>query len=217
MIPLTSNPRLAAFVLAEANGQRSRENVIVVQTGAEVLSGTVLAMSETIGSTASFQLDAAAAGDPTIGAITVGSAATPGTYTGEFTSATAYELRDPSGAVVDDGATGVAFDAGGLGFTITAGSTAAEVGDLFTIVVTPAGAKYIPYTADSADGEAAAVLYSHLPAATGEVEAVAFVRDCEVNRLALIGLDNVAEADLETAGIKVRGGVGALSIHTPAL
>lgn len=216
-IPTISYPRLAAFVLSEANGQRSRENVVVVQEGDEVKSGTVLTRSETIGSTGLFTRDENAVGNFTCGTITVGTSATPGTYTGEFTAPTAYELKGPDGEVVDDGTTGVAFSAGGLGFTITAGGTAAEEGDTFVIVVTATGTKYIPYVADGAEGDAAAILYSHLPAATGEVEAVAFVRDCEVNRKALIGLDNAAEADLEAAGIQVRGEVGALGIHTPAL
>ena len=217
MIPLTSNPRLAAFVLAEANGQRSRENVTVVQTTGPIPSGTVLVRSAAVGSTGVFALDGGAVGNPTAGTITVGSAASPGTYTGEFTSATAFDLSDPSGTPVDDGTLGSAFSAGGLGFTLTAGGTPPEVGDTFTIVVSPAGAKYVVYAADGAAGDAAAVLYNTVPAGTGEVEAVAFVRDCEVNRLGLTGLDNAAEADLEEAGIIVRGNTGSLSIHTPAL
>lgn len=42
MAALYSNPPLADVILSEANGQRSRENVVVTQTGAEVLSGTVM-------------------------------------------------------------------------------------------------------------------------------------------------------------------------------
>ncbi len=215
--PLTSHPRLAAFVLSEASGQRSRENVVVTQTGTAIKSGTVLVKSSTIGSTGTFSRDEGAIGNFTSGAIVVGTAATPGTYTGEFLTATTYTLKDPEGEEVDDGATGVAFSAGGLGFTLTAGATPAEEGDLFTIVVTASSAKYIPYTADGAAGDAAGILYSHLPAATGDVAAVAFVRDCEVNRKALIGLDNAGEADLEAVGIQVRGETGALGIQTPAL
>lgn len=218
MIPLISHPRLAAFVLSEADGQRSRENIIVVQDGAEVRSGTVLTRSETIGSTGTFAMAGDATGNPTSGTITVGPAATPGTYTGVFTSATAYTVTAPDGeTAVGTGTLGSAFSAGGLGFTLTAGATAAVADDEFTIVVTPSGAKYIPYAPNGADGDAAAVLYSHLPAATGETEAVAFVRACEVNRKALIGLDNAGEADLVAAGVIVRGDVGALGIHTPAL
>lgn len=41
---LTSNPRLAEFVLSEAAGQRSRENIVVKQSGAVVASGTVMTL-----------------------------------------------------------------------------------------------------------------------------------------------------------------------------
>ena len=40
---LYSQPRLVDFILSEANGQLSRENAVVTQTGDAVLSGTLLA------------------------------------------------------------------------------------------------------------------------------------------------------------------------------
>lgn len=111
---LTSFPRLAEFVLSEASGQRSRENIVVTQSGAAIKSGTVLAK---------------------------------------------------------------------------------------------VAGKYVPYSnAGSGDaGIAAGILYNHLPAATGDVKAVGFVRDCEVNRLALTGCDTPGIADLATLGVLVRG------------
>lgn len=42
MPALYSNPPLADVILSEARGQRSRDNVVVVQTGAAVASGTLL-------------------------------------------------------------------------------------------------------------------------------------------------------------------------------
>lgn len=215
--PLYSYPRLAAFVLSEAEGQRSRENVVVAQTGTEIRSGTVLTKSATIGSAGTFAMNPAATGRPTSGAITVGTAATPGTYVGTFTSATAFTLKAPSGATVGSGTLGTAFNSGGLQFTLTAGTPAAVAGDTFTINVTPSAARYIPYTANGAAGDANAILYSHLPAATGDVDAVAFVRDCEVNRKELLGLDNKAEGTLNAVGVIVRGSTGLMEIHTPAL
>lgn len=120
--PLTSYPRLAAFVLAEASGQRSRENVPVTRDSTNpIKSGTVLKIS---------------------------------------------------------------------------------------------GGKYVPY---DGSGDAVGILYSHVEPGTGDAEAVAFVRDCEVNRNALIGLDSGGEADLKALGVIVRGSSGSLSIHTPAL
>jgi hypothetical protein len=109
---LTSIPRLAGFLLSEANGQRSRENIVVTQTGALIKSGTVLTQAV-------------------------------------------------------DG-------------------------------------KYTPYVAGGAAGSADAVLYQYLPAKTGDTRAVGFVRDCEVVRDALTGLDTPAVAQLASKGVIVR-------------
>lgn len=110
--------RTAEFLLSEAAGQRSRENITVTQTGAAIKSGTVL---------------------------------------GKVT----------------------------------------------------ASKKFIPYLNTATDGSevAAGVLYNALPAATGDVNAVGMVRDCEVIRAALVGLDTTGEADLKLAGVIVRGTV----------
>lgn len=122
MPSLNSTTRLKEFILDEATGQRSRENIVVVQTGAAIVSGTVL---------------------------------------GKVT------------------ATG----------------------------------KYKPYSNAASDGTEVAVgiLYNHLFAASGDIKAVGFVRDCEVVRGALTGLDAAGEADLKLAGVIVRGRVGLLS------
>jgi len=209
---LYSNPPLADFVLSEAEGQRSRDNIMVIQTGAAVPSGTVLSV-KTAG-VGEFAHDEAAVGNSTIGAITVGAAAKFGIYTGEFTSATVAALTDPSGAAVANVTLGVAFNTGGLTFTMTAGATAHVAGDVFNLDITPAALTYAPAAgADSQD----AVLYSALPAQTGNFEAVGFTGDCEVKRSALVGLSAAGEITLAARGIKVRGKQGIPGISTPAL
>lgn len=82
-----------------------------------------------------------------------------------------------------------------------------------------ASGKYVPYSNAASNGSevAAGILYNHLNAATGDVKAVIFDKDCEVNRFELTGLDTAGEADLLALGIKVRGASGALEIATPAL
>lgn len=202
---LTSNPRLAAFVLAEASGQRSRENIVVTQSGAEIKSGTLL--SKTTTGAATFAMDVDAAGNPTVGAIGVASPAVEGVYTIEFTSATAFTVKNPSGGTVATGSLGTAFNNGGLTFTLTAGTDAAEAGDTATLDVELGTQKYVPYTNGTAD----AILYNYLPAKTGDTPAVAFVRDCEVNRKALTGLDDAAVTDLAGNGVIVRGRTDVLS------
>lgn len=210
---LYNNPPLADFILHEASGQRSRDNVHVRQSGTEVKSGALL-VQDTVGGVA-FEMDEGATGNPTISAASAGALAIEGVYTIDFTSATAFVVKDPSGTQVGSAGTlGTAFSAGGIGFTLTAGTTAAVAGDSATLDVIPADDNYLPYTGT---GTAVAILYSHLPAATGLKAAVAFTSDCEVKRSALTGLTAAAEDDLRKVGIKVRGAVGGLSIHTPAL
>lgn len=204
MTILTSTPRLAEFVLSEASGQRSRENVVVTQDGTLVKSGALLTKSGDTGA-ATAAATAGNTGNPTFGTITPGAAAVPGAYVLSFTAATKFDVEDPLGVKIGSGTTGVAFSKAGMGFTLTAGATPAIAGDEWTITVAAGTGKYIPYTADGAAGPADAVLYNHLDAATGDIKAVAFVRDCEVNRKALTGLDAGAEAQLATRGVIVRG------------
>ena len=208
---LYSNPPLADFVLAEASGQRSRDNVHVRQSGAAVKSGSLL-VQDTVGGV-NFAMDEDATGNPTISATSASALATEGVYVVEFTSATAFKVTDPAGTNIGTAALDTAFSTAALSFTLTTGGTAAVAGDTATLQVIPADDNYLPYTGT---GTAVAILYSHLPAATGLKAAVAFTGDCEVKRSALTGLTAAAEDDLKKVGIKVRGQF-APGIHTPAL
>lgn len=213
--PLYFNPRIADFVLSEAEFFQSRENVVVTQTGTEIKSGTVLTKVDTGAGT--FALDAGVTGNPTCGAITAGAAAIPGVYVIEFTAATKFTVEDPNGVTIGTGATAVAFSKAGLGFTLTAGGTPAVAGDTAKITVAAGTGKYIAYTASGAAGSADAILYTYLPAATGDAKAVAFTDNCEVRRGALTGLDATAETQLRTRFIKVRGTASLDGVSTPAL
>ena len=207
--------RLADFVLSEADMFRSRDNIVVTQGGTEIKSGTVLTKVDT--GAGVFALGAGVTGNPTCGTIVAGAAAIPGIYSIQFTAATKFNVEAPNGVFIGNGTTGVAFSKSGLGFTLTAGGTAAIAGDTATITVAAGTGKYIEYTADGAAGTADAILYTYLPAATGDKKAVAFTDDCEVRRGALTGLDATAEAGLRTRGIKVRGTASIAGIATPAL
>ena len=212
---LISKPRVKAVILAEASGQRSRENIVVTQTGTALESGTLLTRVDT--GTAAFAMDAGATGNPTASAITVGAAANPGEYVIEFTAATKFTVEDPNGKTIGTGTTGTEFSKGGLTFTLTAGGTAAVAGDTAKITVDAGSGKYVAYTAAGAAGPADAVLYNWLPAKTGDSDAVGFVRDAELNRFELVGLDATAVADLATKGLIVRGTPGLPHVSTPAL
>jgi hypothetical protein len=213
---LTSVPRIKAVIISEASNQRSRENVVVTQTGTALASGTLLTQSGDTGAGV-FAMDAGATGNPTAGTIVVGAAAVPGVYVVEFTAATTFTVEDPAGKTIGTGTLGAAFDKAGVGVTLTAGATPAVAGDTATITVAAGTGKYIAYTADGAAGPADAVLYNWLPALTGDAKAVAFVRDAELNRFELTGLDAAGQADLAKKGLIVRGTASLPHVSTPAL
>ena len=97
---------------------------------------------------------------------------------------------------------------------VTQAGDAVESGQL---LAKQADGKYLPYAVDGSDGEATAVLYRRLPAATGDVKAVAIVRDAEVNVFELTNLGTTGKAELAAQGIIVRGKSNVLGVATPAL
>ena len=212
---LLSTPRVKAVIISEASNQRSRENIVVTQTGTALASGTLLTQVDAGAGT--FAMAAGATGNPTAGTITIGAAAIPGVYVIEFTAATKFTVEDPNGKTIGTGTLGAAFSKAGVGVTLTAGATPAVAGDTATITVAAGSGKYIAYTANGAAGPADAVLYNWLPAKTGDAKAVGFVRDAELNRGELTGLDAAGQADLAKKGLIVRGTASLPTVSTPAL
>lgn len=109
-----------------AEGENAYFNVVTGQfggAGSQTETGTYLADG---GNTGNFTCSAVV--------VTPGTAV-KGIYVIEFTAATEYEVYDPNGSLVGVGNTGVAFNKGGLAFTITAGGTAAVSGDGAKITV----------------------------------------------------------------------------------
>lgn len=130
-------------VLSAASGNMSAAP-IVTRKGKWVSLGFLrLAQSQTVvaqpARTGTYGAQAGNTGNFTCGSVTVANLTLPGAYVATFTSATAYTVVGPLGNTIGSGATGTAFSAGGLGFTITAGATAAVAGDRFTITVVGSG------------------------------------------------------------------------------
>jgi hypothetical protein len=95
-------------------------------------------------------------GNGTCGAITAKAGVQAGTYYGEFTAATKFNVFDPYGKLVAEGATGTAFN-NQIGFTITAGGTAFVAGDGFTIGVAAGNGNVMPLNVSAVDGSAVAM------------------------------------------------------------
>lgn len=198
------------FLLSEANGSRSRENIIIAAGSGKLSAGTLLAVI-TAANAASSAAKAGNVGNGTLGTVTVTSDAISGAYSLILLTASAnggsFELLAPDGALVGQGSVGVPFSAGGLSFTLADGATDFAVDDGFTITVSANLGEWVAYDDDGAnDGRRAAtgILYGPVDATVDDVRAVAVVRDAEVIESLLVGLDAAGQADLKALGLVVR-------------
>jgi len=203
-------PRAADFILSEANGQRSRENIIVSAGSGIVAAGTVIARI-TAANAATVTATSGNTGNGTLGSVTVSSQAVNGNYTVAITEALAnggkFTVTDANGDDVGAGQVGTAFTGGGLTFTLSDGSTDFAEGDSWTLAVKAALGEWVPYDDDGTDdGRRAAtgVLYAAVDATNADVQAVGIVRDAEVAAALLIGLDAAGRADLDAIGVCAR-------------
>lgn len=207
MPTLIETTHAGEFILSEANGNRSREEVTIL-TGQDLVAGTVLGkITNGAGSSAA---DAGNTGDGAMGAITVGANAKagdyrliiiePGTNVGDFI------VEDPDGINVGTGDVATAFTGGGISFTLADGATDFVSGDAFTITVAAGSGKYVAYDDAGTDGRevAAGVLFADVDATAADVDGTAVVRDAEVDADLLTGSDAAGVADLAAIGIIVR-------------
>jgi hypothetical protein len=132
---LKSGPMLVYCNSAQAPSatMQSPVNVwIVASTGTHIQGGFETAASATVASA-----PGANTGTGTLGTLSVtAGVAQNGAYTVKFTGATTFTVLDPNGKALANGTTGVAYNDGGVAFTITAGGTAFVAGDSFTVTVT---------------------------------------------------------------------------------
>ncbi len=132
--PLVEALHDGGFIVSLANGHRSFDQVTL--TGAaKIGAGTVLGKVTTGNAAAAVALGTNI-GNGTFGAIALNAVPTQaGTYGLAYTSATAFTVTAPDGGT-SNGTNGVAFNAMGIGFTMTTGGTPMVAGDGFTITVT---------------------------------------------------------------------------------
>lgn len=75
-------------------------------------------------------------GNGTIGTVSATQSAVSGAYAITMLTATTFTVSNPNGDMLKDGATGSAYTADGVTFTITVGGTPMVAGDSFTVTVT---------------------------------------------------------------------------------
>lgn len=207
--------RALEFLLTEANGTISRENVTLAASQGALDPGTVLGKTLTSGS-ATATAFSGNTGNGTMGTITVSGAAKignhkliviePGTDAGKFA------VEGPDGIIIGRGTVGVAFSAGGLAFTLADGATDFISGDGFDIAVTGTEV-YAKYDNTATDGTQTAVAILAYPAAnSGSTQAITVIaRHAEVKADLLNWGTN--DATGKTDGIK---DLKAVSIHVRA-
>lgn len=134
--PLVENWHDGGFLVSQANGHRSLDQVTLSSVAAAVvLAGTVLGKITT-GASASYAALGTNTGNGTIGTITPVSTPTQiGTYSVVYTDATHFTVTAPDGKTAT-GVNGTPFSGLGIGFTMTTGGTAMVAGDGFTITIT---------------------------------------------------------------------------------
>lgn len=213
MALLTEGKHAGEFLVSEASGFRSRETVTIL-SGQDVSAGDVL--GKVTKGAATPAAVAGNTGNGAFGAVTVSAGAKVGVYKVVFIEPAAnagrFTVEDPDGITIGVGTVAVAFSAGGLAFTIADGATDFVSGDSFTITVAAGSGKYVLIDPEGTDGRetAAGILWDNVDATGGDVEAVAIVRDAEVNADELgysdadAGEITTINAQLATLGIIVR-------------
>ncbi|MGH8435864.1 MAG: head decoration protein [Pseudomonas sp.] len=198
------------FLLSEANGTRSREEVVIT-AGAGILPAGTLIGKITAANAGTPAAVGGNVGNGAVSGLVVASAAITGVYSLAITAAAAnggaFELTDPMGALVGVGNVGAQFVGGGLTFTLGDGAVDFAVGDRFTLTVVGAIGEYRPYDDDGTDDGRRActgILFAPVDATINDIRAVAIVRDAEVIGRQLTGLDAPGRVDLLALGIIIR-------------
>lgn len=212
MTTLTETAHAGEFLVSEAAGHRSREQVTIA-SGAALLSCTVLGalIAGTVGAATA---DGGNTGNGTIGAVTGGASIEAGIYDIVCVKAAAnggeFEVRTPSDKQLPkDAKVGTAYTSKHLNFTVADGAVDFVVDDKFTVAVSGTG-EYKALVPSAVDGsnKAVAILYAAADAATAAVQATIIARDAEVRASDLAWPSGItadektaAIAELETAGI----------------
>lgn len=217
MTVLTEGRHAGEFLVSEAEGTRSREQ-IVIGSGADLVPGTVLGRV-TVGA---FSAIAAAVAGNTVGsgALTLADPATgTGVKAGVYritciepaSNAGKFLVEDPDGINIGVATVAVAFD-GVIKFTI-ADATDFVSGDAFTVTVSMAAAsgkyKALDTSATSGLQTAAGILWDHADASGADARGVAIVRDAEVNADELTWPDGISGGN-KTAAIAVLAAAGII-------
>lgn len=208
------------YLIREANGYRSREQVIILSGSGELKAGTVLGNVSKSGTVSAAQ--AANAGNTGGGTLTLANPAFAdgaklGVYqitctTGGADGTSKFRVEDPDGVAIGTATGGAAFNKA-IKFTIAHATANFVEGDGFIVTLSQAAGaadgKYAPLDEDGTDGReiAAAILYEGCDATDADVRRVITARDTEVTGGLLIWPDGISDGDKAAAlaALEARG------------
>jgi hypothetical protein len=216
MTTLTEGRHSLEFLLSEAPGVQSRDNIVVGSGAGKLAPGTVLGKASAgtatpaawAGNTANSGALTMDGTTPTLAGIKLGkykvTCIEPATNSGKF------EVEDPDGIVVGVATVGSAFTGGGLKFTIADGSGDFVSGDGFDIVVAAGSGKFYPTVLTAYDGSAVgcAILGDWTDASSADQTAMAITRDADVVLARLTFDASVSDAGKKATKIGELAAVG---------
>lgn len=194
---LTEGQHALEFLISEANGSRSRAQIVLEAAaaagGARTLkAGQVLGLKRgAVAAPVAFTAETTGRNNSGNGTFAATPTALAGAKAGRYklviiepaTDAGQFQLEDPDGNIIGTGAVAAAFAGPHLSFTLQDGSNNFASGDGFFIDVA-IGTKYVALLEAGTDGsEIPAAICGDNYSVPEEVDtkAVAFVRDCEVH------------------------------------
>lgn len=223
--PLIETRHAGGFIVSQANGHRSIDGISIPAGHGRLQPGTVLA-STGVTYAGTGTAGGGNTGNGTIGGIAITAPAFAGNYLVTMISDTEFEVTNPNGVpisarggtedvgddqvVLGPGTVGVVFNAGGVGFLVTAGATAFAEGDTFTIAVTVSAGGWAPLTSATTGAVRYGILYGIADTTLNDAPAAAFTRDGEIN-LAELVWDASLTAALQDAAITALNGQGVIA------
>lgn len=196
------------FLLSEAQSNRSRDGVVVTSGAGVCPSGMVMAYGAATNAAATAST-INGTGNATISAVTISGNVAAGAHILKADDADTLTLYSPAGTELGSGNTGAARTIGGMTFTVTAGTTAMEAGDYFTITVTESEMNVVPYDAGTHAGVAGVLAYN-TDATSADQKGVIFARDCEVDGSMLAwDADNTAAEKTAAVALLLAKGIVA--------
>ena len=188
MPSLKEGKHAGEFILSEAPGSRSRENVTVL-SGESLKAGHVLGrrlVSPTVAAAVALGTNT---GDGAVSGEAVGTdlGVQRGVYTlvciDPAANAGVFAVFDPYGVYIGDATVAVAFDKE-IQFTIAGGANDFVAGDAFSIQVNGGAYEYKEYDPSDEDGgqRPSGVLYDHVDASSADQEGVIVRRVAELRK-----------------------------------